>query len=432
MLEEETKKREFLEKQWNETQYDEEWDSGKDGWESWHEDEEDLEPTVPSGGSSYETVSPLPSSKDSPKVEDEEPKSEIAQMIKLVMDGQQKAVEFMLKQATKTSEEKDLLDQEDQRIKVLDLEPLKDLTEHNASIVCGDWLHRIRPVIKNMSKRSSKYWTKLEKIVDERYKGFLKLTPTERLKLEPMKDPELCKEEYSKVKAIIMEMILKSIPLDLATEATQKRLEEPTELMLTIMTKYQPGSRKEKEMLLQQITNPEVCWTEEQSLSSLKLWKWRIERAKELNLMIPDPAVLLSSLDTITDKVVGKDARRKFRMESARGNIKVDVVTSKESVEKLALTLEGDLEQSVSSTWTTITPKVKAITADPKGKGKGGKGNDGKGKDGKGKDGNGKGKDGKGKDKSKEPCYYFTETEGGCNKGQRCSRHHRSLKPDEK
>jgi len=106
--------------------------------------------------------------------------------------------------------------------------------------------------------RSSKYWTKLEEVVEEKYKRFLKLTPTERLKLEPMKDPELCKDEYSKVEAIIMEMILKSIPLDLATEATQKRLDEPTEVTLMIMTKYQPGSRKEKEMLLQQTTNPEV------------------------------------------------------------------------------------------------------------------------------------------------------------------------------
>ena len=43
LLEEEKKKKEFLEKRWNETQYDEEWDNGKDGWESWHEDEEDLE-----------------------------------------------------------------------------------------------------------------------------------------------------------------------------------------------------------------------------------------------------------------------------------------------------------------------------------------------------------------------------------------------------
>ena len=85
-------------------------------------------------------------------------------------------------------------------------------------------------------------------------------------------------------------------------------------------------------MLLQQVTNPEVCWTEERSLMNLKLWKRRIERAKEINSTIPDPAVLLSSLDIITDKVLTKDHRRKFLIEGAQGEIKVDVVTSKEAV----------------------------------------------------------------------------------------------------
>ena len=33
---------------------------------------------------------------------------------------------------------------------------------------------------------------------------------------------------------------------DLATEATQKRLEEPTEVTMAIMSKYQPGSKREK------------------------------------------------------------------------------------------------------------------------------------------------------------------------------------------
>ena len=49
-------------------------------------------------------------------------------------------------------------------------------------------------------------------------------------------------------------------------------------------------------------------------------------------------------------------------------------MTSKEAVEKLSLILEGELEQSVSSAWATITPKVKTILSVPKGKGKDGKG----------------------------------------------------------
>ena len=50
-------------------------------------------------------------------------------------------------------------------------------------------------------------------------------------------------------------------------------------------------------------------------------------------------------------------------------------------------------------------------------------------------------KDGKGqgrlerqrKDKGKsEPCYFFSETEDGCNRGQQCPRYHRTLKPEDK
>ena len=55
---------------------------------------------------------------------------------------------------TMTEEEK--LDQEDQRIKEVELGKLEELNE-NASIACGDWIHRKRPMICNLSKRAKKY-----------------------------------------------------------------------------------------------------------------------------------------------------------------------------------------------------------------------------------------------------------------------------------
>ena len=60
---------------------------------------------------------------------------------------------------------------------------------------------------------------------------------------------------------------MKAIPKDLMTEAVQKRYEDPDEVMLMIMVKYQLGNRKEK-ALLQQILNPEAGKTKEQSLAS--------------------------------------------------------------------------------------------------------------------------------------------------------------------
>lgn len=194
------------------------------------------------------------------------------------------------------------------------------------------------------------------------------------------------------------------------TEAVQKRHEDPVAVMLMIVVKYQPGSRKEKEALLQQIQNPDVCWKEEKAFSTLKMWKRRVERARELKVTVPDPCILLSALDGITFNAISKDTRRMFRINSARDAIGVDVNTSEVEVNQITLLFEGELEESVTATWTTVGPKIKSVKGNPKGD---------KGKDGNGANGDkGKGgKDGKGKDRSKERCYFFTETEDGCNKG---------------
>ena len=150
----------------------------------------------------------------------------------------------------------------------MELEKLEEPTEDNAAIVCGDWTHRIKPVIKNLSKRSARYWTRLEDVVEERYKIFLMSKPVEKLKLEFKEDDELSKEEYSKVKSIIQEMIMKALPTSLKTEAVQKRYSDPKAIMLMIMVKYQPGTRKEKEALLQQIQDPPQSWKKESELCS--------------------------------------------------------------------------------------------------------------------------------------------------------------------
>ena len=104
-------------------------------------------------------------------------------------------------------------------MKIVELEKLEEPTEESAAIICGDWMHRVRPVIKNLSKRSSRYRQRLEEIVEERYKKFLSSKPVEKLTLEFKEDEDLVKDEYSKVKATIQEMIMKALPKGLKTEA---------------------------------------------------------------------------------------------------------------------------------------------------------------------------------------------------------------------
>ena len=109
----------------------------------------------------------------------------------------------------------------------MELDKLEEPTKESASILRGDWMHRIRPVKKNSSKRSMKYWTILGSVVEERYNKYLASSPVERLKLDFKDDEEASEEEYSEVRAIVNEMLLKAIPKDLATEAVQKRHKDP-------------------------------------------------------------------------------------------------------------------------------------------------------------------------------------------------------------
>ena len=231
-----------------------------------------------------DTPSPNGSKTGSPikrKVEDPKSAEEInlTATIKMLIDSQRETLKLLVEEKLKgngTLTEEEKMDVEDQRIKEVELGKLEDLNG-NAAIACGDWMHRIKPVICNLSRRAKQYWLLDEKIVSERYKSHLLMTPIEKLTKEIKDHEEADKEVYAKIKSIIHEMILKAIPKEIATEATQKRFEEPINLMLLIMIKYQPGSRKEKEAILQQIGSPEAGWTEEKALANLKLWKRKID-----------------------------------------------------------------------------------------------------------------------------------------------------------
>ena len=141
-------------------------------------------------------------------------------------------------------------------------------------------------------------------------------------------DEDENKKKRSKVKAIITDMLLKATPKDIVTEAAQKRYDDPIKVTLFMVIKYQPGNRREKEAVLQRISCPEACWSDDKALYALKMWKRKIERAQELKPIIPDPFVLLSGLDTIAENVIKRGRRRSFRVESSRGAIIVDVVSS--------------------------------------------------------------------------------------------------------
>jgi hypothetical protein len=73
----------------------------------------------------------------------------------MLMENHRQTLEVHMRNNKGTLTEDEKLDQEDQRIKEVELGRLDEVNE-NASIACGDWLHRVRPVICNLSKKGQK------------------------------------------------------------------------------------------------------------------------------------------------------------------------------------------------------------------------------------------------------------------------------------
>ena len=117
----------------------------------------------------------------------------------MFLESQRQTLEMVIGSNTKgTVTEEEKLDQEYQRIKEVELGKLDELSE-NASIACGDWIHKIRRVNCNFSKRAKTYWTLVEKIVNERYKDHLLLSPVEKLNKDFKDHEEADNEEFSRV-----------------------------------------------------------------------------------------------------------------------------------------------------------------------------------------------------------------------------------------
>ena len=265
--------------QW-EAQFQDQDEGEADGLQEWYEDDE---------ADQSRTELPIieESQSSSPFIKVEETmdltKKDILEMM---MQHQERTLEKIIAATSKkektTANEKDRDWLEESKLRSVDIEELEDLTETSikgtSSIKFGDWLHRITPTLKNLSRKADVYWKSCLESTQERYQKYLLSTPRERLELKFEDDELESSEEYQKVRNVITETLLKAIPKDLANEAITKRFETPEKILLFIMTKYQPGGKKERESILRMIIEPKAKTNETEALEGLKLSPKHIRR----------------------------------------------------------------------------------------------------------------------------------------------------------
>ena len=111
----------------------------EDGWSRWHREDEHTEKDESSKESSFVVVSEgkrtsNETTENSPK-EEKSGEPDIMEAFKLVIENGRQTVKMIMDaQKEKSTSEEDKLDQEDQRMKIVELEKLEEPTEESAAL----------------------------------------------------------------------------------------------------------------------------------------------------------------------------------------------------------------------------------------------------------------------------------------------------------
>eukprot|EP00435_Cladocopium_sp_Y103_P061437 s85_g23.t1 len=162
------------------------------------------------------------------------------------------------------------------------------------------------------------------------------------------------------------------------------------------MRTYQPGGLLEKSRLLEDLTTVPA--------TSLRLWKRKASRASELCAQLPDPLLMIRTLDGIAKPVVESSSQASFRIATFRMNYSLDIRPSLANVwlfydlllDKTEVAVHSISSAAAVDPKTPTKPTVKAIQT-PSTNGKSSTSNA----------------------TAAWPCKFWL-TEGGCRQGQRC------------
>ena len=296
------------------------------------------------------------------------------------------------------------------------LPPVKGTTGGDAAVMASDWLAQLAPSMATLSPGAATWWRELLQGVMTAYTAWLESSPIVRLNLRQkvLADvPPL--DRFQRVEQRAAMLLLECLPEDLKAEAISTRATSVKGMLFLTLCCYQPGGAGEKHHLQQFLTTPEVATNLDSGVTLARKWIRLFRRGKELQVILPDPQLLVRGLGRLISKVLAEGKTQSsstFRIASFKLERQLDYKPTESGVLDFAQMILGELEAAVLARPPAPVPKVAAFQEAPD------------------VDGNVNRK-GKSKSESKagaKPCWKWTDG-SGCRFGLACSFAHDPLGP---
>ena len=186
--------------------------------------------------------------------------------------------------------------------------------EPKAAVRAGNWLARLEVTMSELSDSASVWWKEVVGTATTAYKAYQKASPLERLEIKP----EIRDEgpRWVRLRARSTEILLDAIPESISAELVSTRKLHPSQIIYRIMQLYSPGGPTERAQLLSGLVHLDEFTSATVGLKVLREWQQDIERARALEVVLPDPSLLLQALEWASEQFVDLDKSRSFRVLS--------------------------------------------------------------------------------------------------------------------
>ena len=327
-----------------------------------------------------------------------------------------------------------------------ELPRLEDPSLPAAATRASDWLTQIRPLLFDLSDMSQLWWGRVEWEAQQLYQRWSKASALEKGLIAATVSPELIDARFRRLESRAYSMLQASVPQVIRDELIASRSLTCVGLLYQVLKVYAPGGLQERSQVLTELTHLGVAKSASEAVQMLRSWQRSHARAVAMNVMVPDPALILKGVDSMGEGLLKKasNAQVSFRISTARNLLQLDHHPTMVSVVEFMKVLQSEWEQVAVSGADEAKPKVAKMDTEP-GTGPKGTGNDkGKSKGGSQgstqgnppnppsnpspESGKGGGKsqdaaaDGKGKG-SKGSCKFYLSPKG-CMKGRECGSYH--------
>ena len=185
-------------------------------------------------------------------------------------------------------------------------------------MLAGDWVTQLTPVVGTLSATSGVYWAEVLREAYGLYSRWLAADPVQRLAIKREASSWGCSShKHVLIEQRLTVLLLRAIPMKIRAELVAVRAMTSMAVLVAVLTRYQPGGPNERANVLAFLVSPERPSSVEGGISTCRRWLRQLQRAKELNLMLPDATLLIKGADSLLGQVLNKNKQSVFRCRSS-------------------------------------------------------------------------------------------------------------------